>query len=103
MVEPLLCIRNHHGAGCGDPPIVTGDDPATYTCYFENPHGEQWIFTYNRRSRTGELRGGDAGWNNCFAVEGETVAGLIMGREEAMWLAACWRAAKAFRPVRAPE
>ena len=45
MSEPLLSIRNHHAPACGDPPIVNSDDPHVYIGYFENEHGEQWIFT----------------------------------------------------------
>ena len=93
MSEPLLRIRNHHVAACGDPPIVSGDDPAVYIGYFENPHGEQWIFTYHRQTKMAELRGGDAGWNNAFEVQAGKVAGLILGRDEVTWLAACWHAA----------
>jgi hypothetical protein len=45
MPESLLRIRNHHSPACGVPPTVNGDDPALYIGYFENPHGEQWVFT----------------------------------------------------------
>lgn len=93
MSEPLLRIRNHHVAECGDPPIVNGDDPAVYIGYFENPHGEQWIFTYHRETKRAELRGGDAGWNTGLEVEDGIVEGLPLGQAEGMWLAACWWAA----------
>jgi hypothetical protein len=93
MSEPLLRIRNHHAPGCGDPPIVNDDDPDLYIGYFENPHGEQWIFTYHRKTKKAELRGGDAGWKTIFDVGGPTVPDLILGRYEATWLASCWRAA----------
>ena len=93
MSEPLLRIPNHHTAACGDPPIVNGDDPAVYVGYFENPFGEQWIFTYNRKTRTAELRGGDAGWNTAVTVENGRVEGVIFGQVELLWLLACWRAA----------
>ena len=45
MSEPLLTIRNHHSPTCGDPPIVNEEDRDTYIGYFENQHGEQWVFT----------------------------------------------------------
>lgn len=69
MSDPLLRIRNHHTPSCGDPPIVRGDDPSVYIGYFENPYGEQWIFTYDRKLQRGELRGGDVGWNSVHVVE----------------------------------
>jgi hypothetical protein len=93
MSEPLLRIRNHHLPACGDPPIVNSDDSAIYIGYFENPHGEQWIFTYDRQARKAELRGGDVGWNETFSVQDGTVPGLVLGRDEQSWLQACWRAA----------
>jgi len=69
MTDPTLKIKNHHAPGCGDPTIVSGDDPAVYIGYFENSHREQWIFNYDRATQRGELRGGDAGWNTVHAVE----------------------------------
>lgn len=93
MSEPLLRINNHHVAACGDPPIVNGDDPDLYIGYFENPDREQWVFTYHRKTRKSELRGGDIGWNRVHDVVDGGVAGLILGSEEVAWLQACWRAA----------
>ena len=93
MSEPLLRIHNHHVAGCGDPPIINGDDLDLYIGYFENPFGEQWVFTYHRKTRESELRGGDVGWNTVHAVADGKAAGLMLGKEEATWLQACWRAA----------
>ena len=97
MSEPLLRIRNHHTVACGDPPIVNGNDPALYIGYFENMHGEQWVFTYNRKTKTAELLGGDVGWNTQNEVTGGVVPGLILSAEESTWLAACWHAATAGR------
>ena len=93
LSEPLLKILNHHAPGCGDPPIVSGDDSALYIGYFENSFREQWIFTYDRAMQRGELRGGDVGWNKVHTVENGQVAGLVLGVDEAAWLQACWRAA----------
>jgi hypothetical protein len=93
MSAPLLCIRNHHTANCGDPPMITGDDPAQYIGYFENPFGEQWIFTYNRENHNAELRGGDVGWNTALTVVNGTIEGVLFGQIESLWLLACWKAA----------
>jgi hypothetical protein len=93
MSEPILRIGNHHHPACGDPPIVNGDDPNLYIGYFENSHGEQWILTYHRKTRKGELRGGDAGWNEVHEVVNGRAADLILADEESSWLRACWRAA----------
>ena len=95
MSEPLLQIRNHHVAACGDPPVITGANPHVYVGYFENPYGEQWVFTYDHKSKKAELRGGDIGWNSrCEVIDG-VVPDLILGIEEATWLQACWCAATA--------
>ena len=93
MSEPLLSIPNHHVPGCGDPPIITGGHPDLYIGYFENPYGEQWIFTFHRKTRKAELRGGDTGWNTVHTVTSGTVHDLILGSEEASWLRSCWAAA----------
>ena len=75
------------------PPIINSDDLNVYIGYFENRHGEQWVFTYHRKTRKSELRGGDCGWNIVHSVVAGTVADLILGKEEAAWLQACWFAA----------
>ena len=62
--------------------------------YFENPHGEQWIFTMNRQAGKATLQGGDVGWNTQFDVTNGSAADLILGREEQLWLDACWSAAR---------
>ena len=97
MSEPLLKIRNRHAVACGDPPIVNGDDPDLYIGYFENLHGEQWIFTYNRKTKKAELLGGDAGWNTRNEVTGGEVPGLVLNADESKWMEACWLAATAGR------
>ena len=97
MSEPLLRIRNHHVVASGDPPIVSSDDPNLYIGYFENMHGEQWIFTYQRKTGQAELLGGDVGWNTRNEVIDGAVPGLILTEEESMWLNACWNAATTAR------
>jgi hypothetical protein len=93
MSEPMLKIPNHHAPGCGDPPMISGGNPAIYIGYFENSYGEQWIFTYDRAAKKGELRGGDVGWNSIQVVEKGRVTGLILNVEESAWLQSCWSAA----------
>ncbi|MFN0053030.1 MAG: hypothetical protein ACKV0T_12665 [Planctomycetales bacterium] len=93
MSEPILRIHNNHTPQCGDPPVISGDDPSVYIGYFENPFGEQWIFTYNHETRKAELRGGDVGWDTVLSVVNGTVEGIIFGKAELLWLLACWKAA----------
>ncbi len=92
MSTPLLTIRNNHTPACGDPPIV--DNSANcYVGYFENVHGEQWVFTYDRETREASLLGGDINWNKRKTVRDGAVPGLTLMGEEATWLRACWNSA----------
>lgn len=95
MSEPLLKIPNHHAATCGDPPIVNGDESHLYIGYFENEHGEQWIFTRDRKTGIATLRGGDIGWNTAIDVTAEESPGLVMSLSELNWFRACINASVA--------
>ncbi|QDV85581.1 hypothetical protein [Planctomycetes bacterium TBK1r] len=96
MSEPLLKIPNHHAASCGDPPIVNGTEGRCYIGYFENEHGEQWIFTRDRQTGTATLHGGDIGWNTAIDVTSGQTNDLILNLSEQDWLRACLRASIAF-------
>jgi hypothetical protein len=95
MSEPLIRIQNHHALACGDPPIISSDNMDLYIGYFENRHGDQWIFTYHRKTTKAELLGGDAGWNTRNEVTDGVVPSLSLNAEESKWLKACWLAATA--------
>jgi len=96
MSEPLLKIRNHHAATCGDPPIINGDESHLYIGYFENEHGEQWIFTRDRKTGIATLRGGDIGWNTAIDVTSGPNTELILSASEQNWITACLKASGAF-------
>jgi hypothetical protein len=93
MNETLLLIRNRHLAACGVPAAITGDNPDVYLGYYENALGEQWVFTYDRTAKRGELRGGDAGWDKTLHVRDGRVAGLVLNAGESAWLESCWQSA----------
>ena len=93
MEQTILTIYNRHTEACGPPPAVSNESPDVYVGYFENRYGEQWIFTYDRRTRTAMLRGGDAQWAARHVVLDGEVEGLILGAGESAWLRACWEAA----------
>jgi hypothetical protein len=99
--KPFLVVYNNHIANRGEPPsYVVNLDTKEYFGYFENEHGEQWVFIYDYDTETGTVRGGDAGWEVVYpVVEGRT-PDLILGREEQAWLLACWEAVMAFREYR---
>jgi hypothetical protein len=93
-MKPLLQIRNHHVPACGEAPAVNDDDPNVYLGYFAGPFGDHWVFTYDRTTKTAQLRGGDVEWDNVFILRDDgTVPELILGLEESLWLSACWEAA----------
>jgi len=94
MSEPLLKIPNHHAATCGDPPIVSGDESHLYIGYFENEHGEQWIFTRDRKTGIATLRGGEIGWNTAIDVTADESPGLVMNSSELTWFWACMKASE---------
>jgi hypothetical protein len=100
MSEPLLKIHNYHTPACGDPPIIDGETGNKYVGYFENPFGEQWIFTFDYDNGTAILRGGDVGWNEVFDVTDGSTGDLILGRAEQWWLQACLLASQPKRSGR---
>lgn len=92
----LFSVSNRHSPESGLPPQFDADTPARYHGYFENEHGEQMVFVYDRESRTGKLWMGDAGWEQGYNVVDGLVPVLILSELEEMWLQACWNAATAF-------
>ena len=88
--ERLLEIDNLHGGDCDVPPSIDAADK--YVGYFENCYGEQWVFVYDPERKVGELRGGDIGWDSVVQVK-DGRADLTLGKAEAAWLEACWKAA----------
>jgi hypothetical protein len=57
----VLTIPNHHPVeGCGEPPEIPTDN--AYLSYFENRHGEQWLFWVDQDTRRAFVTGGDVGW-----------------------------------------
>ena len=92
----LFRVSNRHSPDSGSPPQINADTPARYHGYFENEHGEQMVFVYDRESGTGTLWMGDAGWEQGYSVVDGLVPALILSEQEEMWLQACWNAATAF-------
>jgi hypothetical protein len=91
--QAIFRVMNHHSDACGTQPAIDDSVPDRYLGYFENGHGEQAIFVYDRARRSGTLSLGRCrvGAFAC-GVEG-TVAGVALGAVEQAWLAACWKAA----------
>lgn len=96
MDDAIFTMYNNHSKSCGTPPVVSNKKSKNYYGYFENEHGEQWIFIYNRETKKAELRGGDTEWQNIFIVNNGFVKELILDSEESNWLQACWKSATRF-------
>ncbi len=94
---PLFCVRNHHSADCGAPPCIDDHSPSQYLGYFENQHGEQAVFVYDRDSRQAMVYVGDAGWQMPHTVVEGSVPDLILSETERLWVRVCWQAATANR------
>src|SRR2546428_11928344 len=90
-------VRNHHSAECGIPPHVDDSRAGRYRGYFENEHGEQAIFVYDRDSNQAIVYLGDAGWEIPHSVVDGGVPDLILSETEQLWVRACWQAATANR------
>jgi len=91
--QAIFRVTTHHADACGAPPAIDDSEPNHYLGYFENEHGEQAIFVYDRTRQAGTLSLGDAGWERPHAVVEGAVPGVVLGATERAWLAACWKAA----------
>ena len=89
---PIFSVTNHHVTSCGSPPQIDDTPPNCYRGYFENEHGEQAIFVYDRATGDATLYMGDAGWERPHRVADGRVPGLVLNAPEQAWLAACWQA-----------
>lgn len=99
-------VGNHHVASCGEPPKIVADGKR-YHSYFENTHGEQWVFIYDYETERGELRGGDAGWGNVHEVTftgddrvGAMHVDIVLDKDERAWLLACGAVIQGYRSHR---
>jgi hypothetical protein len=63
--ELVFAAHNYHDPSCGRPPRLRNiTAPGLYHGYFENCHGEQFVFTYDPATKAGTVSGGDLGWDN---------------------------------------
>ena len=93
--DTIFRVGNKHGASCGQPPDIDGNERGKYTSYFENEFGEQSIFVYDYETRTGTLYMGDIGWEEPVTITEDSKSDLILNEAEGLWLGACWMAARA--------
>jgi hypothetical protein len=116
METDSFSVANHHVPSCGKMPLWAIHRPEnSYFGYFENRHGEQWMFLATKDQM--RLAGGDTGWDQLYeetapdwkALSNATVqpgAVVLLGKiksdvfkeiifdlPEAIWLSACVRSA----------
>ena len=64
-ISLVFAANNTHSGRCGEPPRLRNtDNLGLYYGYFENRYGEQFVFTFDRATKTGTVSGGDLGWGN---------------------------------------
>ena len=91
--ESVFLMGNHHDVSCGAPPTIDDTNSEQRRYYFENAHGDQLIFVFDRPSRTGSLYSGALGWTRVVPVIEGAVDGVTLSAVEQNWLKACWKAA----------
>jgi hypothetical protein len=72
------------------------EHPRSFFGYFQNQHGEAWLFEYDAEERRGWIWGEDIDWEKHEVIGGK-VPGINLNRHELAWLKACWGAATEFR------
>lgn len=72
---------------------MSNADRSRYYGYFQNEHGDQWLFIYDRAQGTAILRGGDAQWEKVHTLRGPDDLPFSMTESEKAWVLACWAAA----------
>jgi hypothetical protein len=76
---------------CGPPPSIDATDK--YVGYFENSHGEQWIFIGDSETGKAVIRGGDCGWEREYKVSLKSPCpNTILNEPEKMWIITCFMA-----------
>lgn len=64
----VFSAYNRHTESCGAPPEIRNTDaPGLYHGYYENRHGEQFVLTFDPRTKSGMISGGDLSWNRPFS------------------------------------
>jgi len=98
--KAFFIMGNKHAKSCGEPPFYDNGIGDCYYGYYENEHGEQWVFLHDWVSGKTELRGGDCAWGtvyniteNAIYLDGKRVAPLT-ALTETLWLISCQNALK---------
>lgn len=86
-----LLLRINSPSYTGEP-FELGPGENRYLSYFENEHGEDWIFGLDSQKRA-FITGNDIDWEIICIPSGSTPnPGIILNNSEQLWLKACWAA-----------
>ena len=87
----LLQIENCHVDECGLPPNI--DAKEKYISYFENSHGEQWVFIGDEQNKKASIYGGDINWEKPIEISNERICpNMVLDDLEKNWIVLCWAA-----------
>ena len=88
-------IKNKHSADCGTPPIIGND--CDFFQYYENQHGEQFVFVGFRNDKLGEncetahFYSGELGWEKAELSRQMMVPTHgTLNTDEHRWMTMCW-------------
>lgn len=84
--KPLITIPNFHVD-----PFEMDYSLYSFVAYFENQYGEQLLYTVKRDEFIGVLYHGDNGWHPEDVIDGQC-HNIVLDRNEANWVRACWEA-----------
>lgn len=90
----VLKITNGHVKSCGNPPAIQSR-PGLYISYFENRHGEQAIYTYDKATKVALVYCADAHWEHPYEVVLGKALGLVLDEQEQLWVRVCWEVSAA--------
>ena len=61
--------------------------------FFTNKYGERWLLRVDPKAETGELTGDELGDSTIQIADDQIQSDLMLGTDEAAWLAECWQTA----------
>ncbi len=91
--QVIFSITNHHVEVAGVPPHIDDSQGNQLHYYFENRHGDQFIFVYDLDTNAGVLYCGDAGWEHPDSVMNGEPQRIALNTIEQAWLKDCWNTA----------
>lgn len=95
--DVVFLARNIHTRNCGrlfEPFQNAYKSVSCYLGYFQNEHGEQWLFRIVKGESIAAVRGGDISWVTEATYDGfalrDSDGVILVGVEEMAWLQLCW-------------